>query len=70
MNNKIDIPNVHHGKINNKVNWRELEEPNDPDDEQLAETPSHVVSVLGFDPLKYDRLKDNFLNKSPVSGSS
>ena len=31
--------------------WRtELDEYEDPDDEELAETPADVILILGFDP--------------------
>jgi hypothetical protein len=33
------------------VDWREHDEE-DPDDEEMAETPPDVVMILGFDPKK------------------
>jgi hypothetical protein len=32
--------------------WREQETQDDPDDEELEETPMDVVTILGFDPKK------------------
>lgn len=42
-----------------QVDWRiELESEDDPDDELLEETPPDVVSVLGFDPLEFEKGPD------------
>lgn len=50
----MELPDVHFGSVDApKANWREYDEP-DPDDEQLDETPSDVVMMLGFDPAEPD----------------
>lgn len=49
-----DLPNVSMGHAGGALpDWRkELADEDAPDDdEQLAQTPEDVVSVLGFDPL-------------------
>lgn len=35
--------------------WREENEDEDSDDEELDETPPDVVAMLGFDPKEEDR---------------
>jgi hypothetical protein len=46
---------VHFGKIDDDLpDWREELEEDDPDDEELEETPEDVVAVLGFDPKEFD----------------
>lgn len=35
--------------------WRQVVTDEDPDDELLQETPSDVVSILGFDPLEFEK---------------
>jgi hypothetical protein len=37
------------------VNWRNLPDETDPDDEELEETPADVVLLLGFDPKEFSR---------------
>lgn len=36
--------------------WRGQGEDEDPDDEQLSETPQDVIDFLGFDPLEFDEM--------------
>jgi hypothetical protein len=49
------LPEIHFGTATAKptVNWRdeEFDDPDPDDDEELAETPADVISMLGFDPL-------------------
>jgi hypothetical protein len=48
----IELPKVYFGKVNDKkVDWRKFEEE-DPDDEEMEETPDDVKGILGFDPKK------------------
>jgi hypothetical protein len=45
-------PKVYFGAVNDDpVNWQDMDD-DDPDDEELAETPADVVFMLGFDPAK------------------
>lgn len=46
------FPMAHFGSVGNALpRWRGTEDT-DPDDEQLPETPSDVVGMLGFDPAE------------------
>lgn len=36
------------------IDWRKAPDAEDPDDEQLPETPVDVVKLLGFDPAEDD----------------
>lgn len=57
-----DIPgldiDVHFGSTEEReVKWREdeaLDAEEDPDDEELDETPADVIAMLGFDPKDID----------------
>lgn len=55
------IPDVRIGKdLREPVDWRTLPDlDEDPDDEELAETPADVVRVLGFDPLSASLTEDS-----------
>jgi len=58
MTGKIDLPDVYFGSVDAPpADWRAYEEE-DPDDEELAETPESVVLMLGFDPLELDEDED------------
>jgi hypothetical protein len=47
----LELPQVHFGSVQSKpLDWREVEDIPDSDDEELAETPSDVIAMLGFDP--------------------
>ena len=51
-----EIPQIQIGPVGNpKVNWRLQPVEEDPDDEELAETPAEIVAVLGFDPAEGPR---------------
>lgn len=41
-------------------NWRDMEDDEDADDEELEETPAFVIATLGFDPkgANYDDLDE------------
>jgi len=56
---------VHFGAFE-PVDWRKVEPPPDPDDEELDETPEDVVRMLGFDPKELD----DELNGSPLGGQT
>lgn len=46
------LPDVRFGtKDAAETDWRDYEDESEDDDEELAETPSGVVAMLGFDPL-------------------
>jgi hypothetical protein len=45
-----ELPDVYFGD-KKPIDWREAEAEADPDDEELNETPSDVIALLGFDPL-------------------
>lgn len=46
------IPRVRFGNVDPATtDWRDAPD-DDPDDEQLDETPSDVVGMLGFDPAE------------------
>lgn len=49
---QTELPTVHYGRVGRKakVDWREFEDAEDPDDEPLEKTPDYVIAVLGFDP--------------------
>lgn len=47
--NPSDLPDVHFGSPGNPPDWRELDDE-DPDDEELEQTPEGVLMMLGFDP--------------------
>lgn len=50
------LPNVRFGKqTENKVKWKNKPD-DDPDDEQLDETPDDVIGMLGFDPADEDQV--------------
>ena len=54
-----DFPDVHFGSADSKpADWRKENDDSLDDDEELKETPSDVVEMLGFDPKEYseDRL--------------
>lgn len=51
--NPSDLPDVHFGSPGQRPNWREVEDE-DPDDEELEETPEAVIMMLGFDPKRMD----------------
>lgn len=43
---------AHFGNVSVKSDaWKELPE-DDPDDEELEETPEDIIELLGFDPKK------------------
>lgn len=47
-----DFPAAYFGSAQSKpVNWRELPDDEDPDDDEI-QTPEDVVMMLGFDPAK------------------
>lgn len=51
------LPNAHYGDVDTPApDWRDkkLVDKSADDDEQLAETPDDVVSMLGFDPLELE----------------
>lgn len=60
----IEMPAAHFGQVSETpAQWRdrgEYEEDDDPDDEELAETPADVVAMLGFDPLQFNIASDEF----------
>lgn len=61
-----DLPEVKYGD-KPPADWRELEQPEDPDDE-LIQTPDDVVDILGFDPAEVDEAEDEELEaKKPKS---
>jgi hypothetical protein len=46
---------IHVGVVDETpFDWRKQPVPFDPDDEELDETPSDVIGMLGFDPLHPD----------------
>jgi ADP-ribosyltransferase exoenzyme len=50
----LDLPDVHFGSPGSpRPNWREVDDE-DPDDEELDETPEAVIMMLGFDPKHMD----------------
>lgn len=51
-----DDQDVHFGEIDSELpDWRKVDEvDDDPDDEELEETPDDVTAILGFDPLELD----------------
>ena len=49
-------------ELANDVDWRQVEDVEDPDDELLEKTPDDVVGMLGFDPKEFD--------EKPVKGLS
>lgn len=50
----IDLPDVHFGAIDApKADWKAVD-VEDPDDEELEETPASVIAMLGFDPKDPD----------------
>jgi hypothetical protein len=49
-----DFPNVHFGKVREEdIDWRNMPEDIDPDDELLDKTPDDVIGMLGFDPREF-----------------
>ena len=55
---KIQFPEAHFGKVGKvAVDWRKAKQEADVDDEELAETPTDVLKMLGFDPLEIKKLK-------------
>ncbi|HEX7387690.1 MAG TPA: hypothetical protein VF285_10515 [Castellaniella sp.] len=49
-----ELPNVHFGWPEAQpVDWRNASD-DDPDDEELKETPPFVIAVLGYDPKDID----------------
>lgn len=61
-----DLPEVKYGD-KPPADWRELESPEDPDDE-LIQTPDDVTDILGFDPAEVDEAEDEELEaKRPKS---
>lgn len=51
-----ELPEVHFGLSESKpIDWRKTEDKPEPDDdEELAQTPTDVVAMLGFDPKRKD----------------
>ena len=47
-----DDSDIHFGEVGSALpDWRASQESDeDPDDEELDETPEDVIAVLGFDP--------------------
>lgn len=42
---------VHFGEVNGEIpDWRDSEDTEDADDEELDKTPKDVIAMLGFDP--------------------
>ncbi len=58
MIGKIDLPDVHFEGHNDPEAWRNVDEE-DPDDEELDETPADVIMMLGFDPKHMDDDEDD-----------
>ena len=54
----LPLPDVHFGAADTPLSKGSVEEEPDPDDDELAETPSDVVAMLGFDPLDMDDTED------------
>jgi hypothetical protein len=49
------LPDIYFGQVGEPgVDWREVADDFDPDDEELEETPADVVLLLGFDPKELD----------------
>lgn len=49
------LPDVHFGTAEAKpLDWRQYKEDSADDDEPLAQTPTSVVAILGFDPKELD----------------
>jgi hypothetical protein len=47
------LPEVHFGSLDQKpIDWRKRPDNAPDDDAELPKTPSDVVDILGFDPLK------------------
>jgi len=44
-----DLPDVKYGDKEPLKDWRQFEDE-DPDDEELEDTPKDVIDILGFDP--------------------
>jgi hypothetical protein len=52
------LPDIWFGQPGERgVNWRDLPEEPDPDDEELEETPADVVLLLGFDPKEFSQVE-------------
>lgn len=50
-----DLPDVWFGSPESEQpDWREMDDEEDPDDEELAETPPLVIATLGYDPKDMD----------------
>ena len=54
--NDSPLPAAHFGPISDaKPDWRDNEASAiDPDDDEMSETPTDVIEMLGFDPLDYE----------------
>lgn len=56
MDDPKQLPEARFGDASQEVDdleWEEYDEE-DPDDEELEQTPADVVEMLGFDPLDED----------------
>ena len=51
-----ELPDIHYGTAEGELpDWRKSEDDDeDPDDEELPETPPEIIEILGFDPLDLD----------------
>lgn len=52
---KDDYPQVIVGSVETPLpDWRLMPEEEDPDDEELPESPPEIVAMLGFNPADID----------------
>lgn len=50
-----DYPQVIVGSVETPLpDWRLMPEEDDPDDEELVETPAEIIAMLGFNPADID----------------
>jgi hypothetical protein len=50
MNKSLsNLPDVHFGKVK-KTDWRKVDDGEEDDDEELAQSDPATMKILGFDP--------------------
>ena len=64
----MSLPDVHFGVVGRELNWRgsKFADTSRDDDEPLKATPSDVVGILGFDPLKAAKKANRHYGRPPA----
>jgi hypothetical protein len=60
------LPDVYFGDVDeSEVDWRNLPDDIDSDDEELEHTPTDVIEMLGFDPKEFIPTTDAVIKYIP-----